>query len=154
MRYIGNTNITVWFFIFWCWTFVTRFFIHKLVYYTALIFIFDFCRQISHHFKNQEQTNFDLLLQRFFLLVFFQNGKTKYNYVYVLPNIFMKLFLIAQSNLTYSLLSKISTSHRNNARVSECFFSKKVPGLSNQCKFELANVLAGRFISRYWVRYE
>ena len=76
-------------------------FIQKYVYYTALIFNFDFCRRISHNFKNQEQTKFDLLLQRFSLSVFFQNGKTEYNYVYVLRNIIMPLFLIAQSNLTY-----------------------------------------------------
>ena len=77
------------------------FFINEFVYYTALIFIFDFCQRISHNIKNQEQTNFDLLLKCFSLCFYFQNGKTEYNYVHVLPNIFMPLLIIAQSNLTY-----------------------------------------------------
>ena len=51
-----NITITVWLqsqvhrvtyyfvlIVFWCWTFVTLFFIHKFVHYTALILIFDFC---------------------------------------------------------------------------------------------------------------
>ena len=54
---------------------------HRFVSFTALVFIFDFCRRISHIFKNKAQTDFDLLLQRFSLPIFF-NGKTEYNYVY------------------------------------------------------------------------
>ena len=121
---------------------------HKFVYYTALVFIFDFCRRISHSFKNQEQTNFDLLLQRFSLSSPPQNSKIEYSYVYVLPNIFMPLFLVALSNLTYYFLYLISTSHRKNAWVSARFFSQQVTGLRNRCTFELVNGLAGIFISR------
>ena len=86
--------------------FCNTIFIHKFVYYTALIFIFDFSRRISHICRNQEQTKFDLLLQRLFLfLISPPNGKTEYNYVNVLSNIVTLLFLIAQSNLTYSFFS-------------------------------------------------
>ena len=53
------------------WTLLTRSLIHKFVHYTTLIFIFDFCRQISHNFKNQEQTRFDLLLQHLYYVGFF-----------------------------------------------------------------------------------
>ena len=34
MQYLGNINITVWSFVFWCWTFVTQFFINGFFYYT------------------------------------------------------------------------------------------------------------------------
>ena len=61
VRYLVSINITVSSLIFKCWTFVTQFFIHKFVDYTALILIFDFCQQISHNFTNQELTNFDLV---------------------------------------------------------------------------------------------
>ena len=84
--------------------FCKNIFIHKLVYYTAMIFPFGFCQQISHNFKNQEQTNFDLLLKRF-LCRGFQNGNNEHNYVNVLSNIVMPLFLIAQPNRTYYFFS-------------------------------------------------
>ena len=68
-------------------------------------FYFRFCRRISLNFKNQEQTNLDLLLQHLFICFSFQNGNTEYKYGNVLPNSFMPLFVIAQSNLTYYLFS-------------------------------------------------
>ena len=135
MRYLGNINITVRFFLFWCWNFVTRFFIHIFIYYTALVFILDFFRQISHNFKNQEQNNLIFIATLISLLVFFQNGKTEYNYVNVLSNIVMPLFLIEQSNLTHSLFFQIFTSHWNNARVLARFYLQQVPGLINWRKF-------------------
>ena len=46
-------------------------FIHKCFGYTALILLFDFFQQIYHGFKNQELTNFDLVLQSFILCWFF-----------------------------------------------------------------------------------
>ena len=76
------------------------------VYYTTLIFIFEFCQRISHNLNNKEQTNILFFIATLItLLGFFQNGKTEYNYFYVLPNVFMPLFLITQSNLKYFSLS-------------------------------------------------
>ena len=86
------------------------------------------------------------------MLLFFQNVKTEYNYVNVLPNIFMPLSLIAQSNLIYYFFSKISTSDWNNAWVTARFFLQQLTVLSNWCVFALTNNLAGIFIIRYWVR--
>ena len=153
MWYLGNINITVWFFVFLCWNFVIQFFIHKLVYYTALVFIFKFCRRISHNLKNQEQTNFDLLLQRFSLSGFPQNGKTEYSYVYVLPNISMPLFLIAQSNIKYFSYPKSQQVTGTTHEFQHVSFSQHVSGLSNWCTFELTKGSAGRFISCYWVSW-
>ena len=83
---------------------------------------------------------------------FLSNGKTEYNYVYVLSNIFMQLFLIAKSNVSNSFFSWISTRYWNNTRVNSHFFLQQIPGLSNKCTFAMANGLVGRFISCYWVR--
>ena len=65
-----NVNITVGFFMFKYWTFVTQFFIHKIVDYTALIILFNVCQPIYHNFMNQEQTNFYLVLKIFFCSFF------------------------------------------------------------------------------------
>ena len=40
---------------------------HKFVDYNVLILIFGFPQQISHNFKNYEQTKFDLVLRSFIL---------------------------------------------------------------------------------------
>ena len=70
---LWSITITVWLqsqiycVTFFNWNFVTRFFMQKFYYYTALIIIFGFCRKISRSFKNQEQNNFDLILQCSFL---------------------------------------------------------------------------------------
>ena len=73
-----------------------------IVYYTALIFIFEFFRQISHYFLESRINKLLFVIATLISLFFsFQNGKTEYNYVNVLPNIFMPLSLIAKSNLTY-----------------------------------------------------
>ena len=69
--------------------------------YTALILLLKFFQQISHNFRNQEQTNFDLLLEIFIPCFFSQNGKTEYNYFNVISIIATTLFLIAQPNITY-----------------------------------------------------
>ena len=44
----------------------------KFVDYTALIILFGSSQNIYHNFKNQEETNFDLVLQSFILCIFFQ----------------------------------------------------------------------------------
>ena len=87
-------------------------------------------------------------------MVFFQNGKTEYNYVDFLTNIVTTLFLIAQSNLTYSFLSYISTSNWNNAQVLARFFSQQLPGLSNWCMFAFGHPTVWEICTRYWVRSE
>ena len=83
---------------------------------------------LSHSFKNREQTNFDLVLQRLILCWFFQNGKTEYNYVDVLSTIATTLFLIAQSKLTYHIFPKsqqvIGTNREISERVLVLFFSQ------------------------------
>ena len=82
------------FFVFWCWNFVTWFYIQKFycIYFHYWIFIL----QISHNFMNLKQTNIDLLIQRFFS--FFLPKMVSLNIVLFmfLSNIFVPLLLIAQ----------------------------------------------------------
>ena len=132
--------------------FCNTIFILKFVYYNALIFILDFSEKSLIDLRIKNKHALICYCNAYFSFSPSQNGKTEYNYVNVLPSIFMPLFLIAESNLTYYLFSLILTSHCNSTRVSEHFFSQHVPSLSKQCTFSLDNGLDGRFIYRYWVR--
>ena len=78
--------------------FLNNIFIHKFVYYTALVLIWDFCQLIYPNFKYQEQTNFDLLLQRFSLSFFFKTVRLN---IRLVPSQDVHLFY------TYSHLSAL-----------------------------------------------
>ena len=56
-------------------------------------------------------------------------------------------YFTIKSNILFRPLNpdKASKQHTGYSK----FFSQHVPGLSNRCTFELANGLAGKFISRY-----
>ena len=88
-----------------------------------MIFIFEFCGQVSHNFKNQEQKNRFVIATLISMLVIFQNGKTEYKYVDVLPDIFMPLLLIAQSNLTHFSLLNIDKSLEKRTGFSTFIFA-------------------------------
>ena len=105
-------------------------------------------------FKNKEQKNFDLLLQRLFICWCFRKGKTEYNSVNFLSNVVTPMFLIAQSNITYSFLSYISTSHWNNTQVLAHSFCQQVPRLSNRCTFAFRHPNVWEHCTSYWVRAE
>ena len=129
-------------------------FIHEFVYFTALILLFNFCQRISHNFKNQEQTNFDLVLQHLFLCWFFsEDFKTEYNYVNVLSNISTSLFLIVQSNLTYHFSPKsqqvIGTNREIFTQVLARLFSRQVPVLSKRCTFVFGHPTGWEIHSHY-----
>ena len=123
-------------------------FIHKF-FLTALIPIFYFCQNISHHFKNQEQKLRFGIEKFYFLWFIFQNDKTEYNYFNFISIIATPLFLIAQSNITYHFFLKLNNSLKQTDKykkwIQHYSFICKCPGLSNGCTLGLANRLAGRF---------
>ena len=69
-----------------------------------------------------------------------------------LPIHFVPLFHYCpiKSNLLFCSRN-INKASKQNTHVSSRPFLRQVHGLSNRCTFALANVLDGRFISRYWV---
>ena len=149
MQCLGNINITVWFFAFWCWTFVTQLFLHKLYCIYFRFLFFDYKYLITWRIKNKQTLIY--YFKAYFSVCFYQNGKTEYNYVYVLSVIFCDIFPYCKikSNILFRPLNieKSSEQHTGYSK----FFLQQVPFLSNWCKFSFSNGLAGRFISRYWV---
>ena len=63
------------------------------------------------------------------------------------------LIVVAFSYLTYFFFLNLDKVSKQYTRDTSSSFSQQVPGLSNRCTFALANGLAGRFISRYWVSW-
>ena len=86
MQYLGNIHITVWFFVFWCWTFVIRFFIHNFSYYTALFFsTFDDEYLIILRIKNRQ--TLICYCNTFFCWIFFKRVRLN-----IIMLIFIKYF--------------------------------------------------------------
>ena len=86
VQYLGNINITVWFFVFWCWTFVTQFFIHKFYWICSHYIYFDYKSLIISINKSKKLW---FLFQRLFLCWFFLK---RYDWIY-LCSCFYQLFL-------------------------------------------------------------
>ena len=93
-----------------------------------------------------------LLLLPLFLRRFSSSRNTWYNYVYVFTNPFCAIFHYwsITSNLLFCLLNITKASQQHNCVFSRSI-SRQVTGLRNWRTFALANGLAGRFISCYWV---
>ena len=105
MKYPGNINITVWIFVFWCWIFVTRFFIHKFYCIGFHFRYFDYKSLIISRIKNKQ--NLICYCNAYFSVGFSQNGKTEYNYVHVFTKYFRAIvpYCTFKSNILFLLLN-------------------------------------------------
>ena len=149
MRYLGNINITVWFLYF-----DVELLKHNFLYISSFIDFhfrfFDHEYLIISIIKNKQ--TLICYFNAYFSVGFSQNGKTEYNYVYDFIKYFCTIvtYCTIKNNILFCLLNldKVSEQHMGYSK----FFSQHGTILRNQCKFELANGLARRFNSRYWVR--
>ena len=77
--------------------FCNTIFIHIFYYYTALIIIFDFFQKISHNIKNQELSNFNLVLQSFILSGLFSKTVRLSTIIFILYQLLPQHFSLFQN---------------------------------------------------------
>ena len=152
MQYLGNINIPIWFFVFWCWTFVTQIYIHKFYCIYFHYNFFDYEYLIISKIMNKQ--TFIFYFNAYLSVGFSYNGKTEYNFVYVFINYFCAIvtYCTIISNLYFCSLN-LKKASKKHTRVTSISFLQQVTGLSSLCMFALAHGLSGRFISCYWVSW-
>ena len=146
MRYLGNNNISLWFFVFWCWTFVTRFYVHKF-YWTGFHFLFlNYEYLIISGVKIKKLWFFISTLIS--LLVFLKTVRLNIIMVMCLSNIFCAIvpYCKIKSDILFPPLN-INKSLEQRRGYNK-FLLWKVPGLSGRCTFAFANGLAFWFFSK------
>ena len=103
-------------------------------------------------YRQKEITGQEQILKliQLFLSLLFSIGKCAYNCVYAFKVI--SFWFNFDYNWLYTIFYQMKQGvKRTDTCVLSRRLSRQVHGLSNRCKFALANGLAGRFISRYWV---
>ena len=115
VQYLWNINIIVWFFQFWCWSFVTRLFIHNF-YWNC--FRYRFLTTNISSFQESITNKPWFVISILISMLVFPKMLRLYIIMFMFSLIvFVPLFLVAQSNLTYSFVPLILTRHWNNTHM-------------------------------------
>ena len=106
--------------------------------------------RVSHHFKKRDQNILWFVIAALISLLVFPKTVRLNIILFMFYQSFLCHFLYCK--IIYNLLFRplnIDKVSKKYTRDTSSSFSEQVTSLSNQCKFSLANSLAGRFISRY-----
>ena len=132
-----------------------KIFIHKFVYYTALIILFDFFQRISHDFKNKKNKLWFGIAKIISL-----SPPTKTVRLNTIMLMFIKyyhaivIYFTIKYNISFPPKSQqaIGTNWEIFARVLAYLFLQQVPVSSNLCKSAFFQPTVWEVHSRYRVR--